>query len=93
MIGISLLFLFLSFMSVVVIFFAMGPGEPTRSKPIEQDGTYQQIMKHPKEINKDSIKLNAKNNKPYELKIQDSSFEKEAKEADDYIQKALEKYK
>lgn len=92
-ITLSVLFLFLSIMTVVIGYFAMGPGVPTKTTPIEQDGTYKYIMEHPNEKSENSIKLDAINSKPEELKIQDSSFVKEAKEADDYIKKTLEKYK
>lgn len=82
------------FLTVTIIFFyfGFGPGEPVRLTPAESDGMRQMTEEMPDEKTDSVIQEEAYEKKPHELRRQDDpGFEEEQKQADDYIEKVLER--
>ncbi len=79
---------------VVIVsgYFSFGPGEPARIPPVTEDGMHNLVEQMPEEKRKEVIEKEAYEKKPEVLKRQDDvSFEKERREADEYIREALER--
>ena len=79
---------------IIFFYFGFGSGRPTYIPSVQEDGMRSLINKMPEEKSQEEIREEAYQKKPKELKRQDDAeFEKEKKEADEYIRKALEKAK
>ena len=72
---------------VIAVFFSYGPGQPTPITAPEDEGYRQRIEKMPDAKSPEQLEQEAKEARPEHLKAQDRGFQKEAKEADDYLRK------
>lgn len=82
--AVSIIIFILTF---VFLYLAPGPGRELDA--ISYPAPIEQIKDLPEEKTKEEVQQEALNNKPEVLKRQDSSFLKEAQEADEYIKRAL----
>jgi hypothetical protein len=76
--------------AIAYFYFAFGPGKKIETLPAEEQGTHRLVDTYPDEKPVQDIKKEARDKKPEELKRQEEGFEKDAKEADDFVKKALE---
>ncbi|MCK5604852.1 hypothetical protein KAR91_23380 [Candidatus Pacearchaeota archaeon] len=77
---------------VIFVFFSYGSGRRIQVAPAENEGMRQMVEQMPDEKGKEVIEKEAYDSRPESLKKQDRGFEQEAKEAEEYIKKALETY-
>ncbi|MBT4376719.1 hypothetical protein HOD29_05070 [archaeon] len=85
---------FLLFALTMFFFVFYGPGDVVTPTPVEEGGYYKRMIEQPSLPSPDSLKKEAEESRPYELKRQDDSgYEAEEKEADEYLKRALEKAK
>ncbi len=75
----------------IFMFFSFDKGKPLPITDNKEMGIYKQIQKNPNEENLETIKKEAEEKKPTILKHMDEGFEKDRKEADDYINSILNK--
>ena len=85
------IWLVLFIVAVSFAFIAMGPGTEPYITPAEDDGMHQIVEQGPEEKSPETLKKEAYDSQPEQLKRQDSTWHKEADEADAYIEKALKK--
>lgn len=86
--GISLK-LILLILATLALFVFFGKGTLTETTPASEEGRYKQLMEAPDMPTDEEIKLDADFLKPEVLKKQDQGFKAEAKEADDFVKRAI----
>jgi hypothetical protein len=86
----SLLMVVLLIVAIVFFYFSFGPGEKIPLSPGSEEGINRMVDEYPAEKDLSTIKKEAQEKRPDVLKRQDQGFEKDAKEADDFLKKALE---
>ena len=76
---------------IIFFYFGFGPGQPVKVAPVGEEGMMKMVEEMPEEKPLEEIRKEAYEKKPEELKAQDRGFEKEAEEADAYLDKAIKK--
>ncbi len=77
-------------LAIAFFYFAFGPGKKIQPAPAKEQGIHNVVDGYPDEKSPGEIKKDAEAKKPDVLKRQDEGFQKDAKEADAYVKKALE---
>lgn len=76
--------------AITFFYFAFGSGKKVQLPPTKDQGIHKVVEGYPDEKSPAEIRKDAETKKPDVLKRQDEGFQKDAKEADDYVKKALE---